>query len=139
MWKLLPLLAVLLAGCAPKNPYLGIWRSEVTIQGFNVAITHRFADQGAYSADLKTGDITGELKGSYTYVNDRLTITPSAFSLDTSKAGLLGKMADQFKPEVEAEMKKPQAGKVVWSDTGFTVTPDAANVPQMAFTKVPAN
>jgi hypothetical protein len=139
MWKLLPLVILLVAGCAPKNPYLGIWKSEVTIQGFNVAITHRFAEQGAYSADLKTGDITGELKGSYAYEGERLTITPSAFSLDTSKAGLLGKMAEQFKPDVEAEMKKPQAGKVAWSDSGFTVTPDAANVPQMAFAKVPTN
>lgn len=137
MWRLAPLALLALAGCAPKNPYLGTWRSTVEVQGLAVDVLHRFGEQGAYSADLKTGDISGAIRGSYAYEQDQLTITPTDFSLDTSKAGILGKMAEQFRPEVEKEMKKPQAGKVAWTEKGFTVTPAATGVPPVSFEKVP--
>lgn len=136
MWRLFPLAAILVVGCAPRNPYLGTWGSEVTVQGMTVQVTHTFAEQGVYGASLKSGDITGRIAGTYSYEGDRLTITPQSFDLDTSKAGVFGKLADQFRPEVEKEMKKPQAGKVVWKEGAFTVTPDAPNVPAVVFAKV---
>lgn len=137
MWRLVPLTLLILAGCAPKNPLLGSWKSKVDVQGFSVDVLHKFGEQGAYAATLSTGDITGAVQGSYTFKDEVLTITPTTFSLDTSKAGILGKMAEQFRPEVEKEMKKPQSGKVTWGDESFTVTPTTSGVPPVSFERVP--
>lgn len=129
---------VLALGCAPKNPYLGTWDSEIELMGNRVPLVSTFGEQGAYTATFDVAGAKGTLTGTYTHEKARLRIALHKLDLDTSKSILPKPMVEEGKAAIEKELTQPHEGTVTWdSETTFRVTPDRKEAPMLTFRKRP--